>query len=145
MATLSNGNAPLSPQAMAQSVVVQNHERQKKIKDKIQVAQKRKYPVYSFEYFPAKSEAAMKNLRDRICRMELFDPLFIDITDSKSSNTLALAKDLLRETNINVIMVHLAMTDRTKVEILEFLKECKDLGIKNILALRGGTVFICCF
>ena len=111
---------------------------QKKISDKILIAEKQNVPCYSFEYFPPKSAIATKNLIDRICRMELFSPLFIDITDSKTSNTLELAKNLLKNTNINTIMVHLSMTDRTKDEIIKFLTECKNLGIKNILALRGG-------
>lgn len=35
------------------------------------------------------------------------------------------------------ILVHLSMTNMTKTDLREFLDQCRDLGIRNILAIRG--------
>ena len=35
------------------------------------------------------------------------------------------------------IMVHLSMTNMTKKDLRHFLDECRDIGIRNILAIRG--------
>ena len=34
-------------------------------------------------------------------------------------------------------MVHLSMTNMTKKDLRHFLNSCKDIGIRNILAIRG--------
>ena len=51
-----------------------------KISDKIALAEKDGRPWWSFEFFPAKTEEGWVNLFDRIERMSLLGPIFVDIT-----------------------------------------------------------------
>eukprot|EP01084_Bolivina_argentea_P133497 235593_1 len=107
-----------------------------KLSNKIKHVLEQDYPCYSFEYFPPKNKQGLFNLTERIRRMGCTQPLWVDITHSKHSKTLELAELLLEYTTVD-IMVHLSMTNMTKKDLKEFLNQCKDIGIRNILAIRG--------
>lgn len=51
-----------------------------KISDKINQASKDGQPWWSFEFFPPRTEDGWVNLYDRIERMQLLGPIFVDIT-----------------------------------------------------------------
>ena len=51
-----------------------------KISDKIAQASKNGQPWWSFEFFPPRTEDGWVNLYDRIERMQLLGPIFVDIT-----------------------------------------------------------------
>lgn len=51
-----------------------------KISDKIAQAIKDGRPWWSFEFFPPRTEDGWVNLFDRIERMQLLGPIFVDIT-----------------------------------------------------------------
>jgi hypothetical protein len=51
-----------------------------KISDKIQEKMKNNENWYSFEYFPPKTEGGIENLLERIERMALSNPLWVDMT-----------------------------------------------------------------
>jgi len=106
------------------------------LKQKLKHVMQQEYPCYSFEFFPPKTKQGLVNLTERIGRMGYSQPLWVDITHSKLSKTLELAELLLDYTTVD-IMVHLAMTNMTKKDLTMFLDSCKDLGIRNILAIRG--------
>jgi len=98
---------------------------------------------FSFEFFPPKTEAGVINLFHRFDRMGELDPLFIDVTWSaggstagKKNQTLQIVKESQHYCCIPTNM-HLTCNTSTKEEIREILKQAKENGIRNILALRG--------
>lgn len=92
---------------------------------------------WSFEFFPPKTEAGMENLLTRIERMSRrLDPLFIDVTFTHRTKTLAVARHAQKYLGVHVLL-HLTCQQMNREEILQILQESKDSGIRNILALRG--------
>lgn len=116
-----------------------------KIVDKIRhINQEEKRPFYSFEYFPPKTDAGVSNLYSRIERMCMLEPAFVDITWGAGGTT----SDLTKEICINVqnyentdVMMHLTCTNMPVESLKETLDEVKKMGVRNILALRGGIIF----
>jgi methylenetetrahydrofolate reductase (NADPH) len=99
-----------------------------------------KKTFYSFEYFPARTEAGIENLLDRIERMGQQNPLWIDVTWSaggrSSEITLDICNHLQNYSGLDVLM-HLTCTFMTREKVVEALDSAKKCGIRNILALRG--------
>lgn len=73
------------------------------------------------------------------------EPLFCDITwhpagdpaSDKPTSSTQIATTMLNYSGIET-MLHITCCGNTKAEITAHLQKAKDLGIKNILALRGG-------
>ena len=73
-------------------------------------------------------------------------PLFGDITwhnggepgSDKPTSSMAIASSMLNYCGIDT-MLHMTCCGHTKDSIYEHLQKAKRLGIKNILALRGGN------
>lgn len=113
-----------------------------KIIDKIEEQiRENNLPFYSFEFFPPKTDAGMLNLQERIERMVFnLRPLFVDVTwgagGSTSEATLELAGWIQKYSGTEVMM-HLTCTNMTLEVLNHALDKAKELGIQNILALRG--------
>jgi methylenetetrahydrofolate reductase (NADPH) len=119
-----------------------------KISDKIQRAlledaslpdaSKRQY--YSFEYFPPKTDQGVDNLLDRIERMGKTNPFWVDVTWNAggvtSDITLDLCCHIQQYSGLDVLM-HMTCTYMSREKIIASLDKAKELGIRNILALRG--------
>eukprot|EP01135_Chromosphaera_perkinsii_P004436 Nk52_evm14s281 gene=Nk52_evmTU14s281 len=95
---------------------------------------------FSFEYFPPKTEEGLANLYERIERMGNLGPLFIDVTwgaggsSEKSSFDIALnSQDMLGLKSV----LHLTCSHSSLDYLRGVLDKARDLGIRNILALRG--------
>lgn len=97
-------------------------------------------PYFSFEYFPPKTEAGVENLYLRIDRMSALQPLFIDVTwgagGSTRDLTMAICNYAMTYFGVDV-MIHLTCTNQTIEEMKQILNTIREMGIKNILALRG--------
>ncbi|KAL6066042.1 Methylenetetrahydrofolate reductase [Balamuthia mandrillaris] len=111
-----------------------------KIIDKINAAIEDGHPFFSFEYFPPKTEDGVDNLYDRLDRMAIVDPLWIDVTwgagGSTAQKTLEICKTAQQLLGLETMM-HLTCTNMPRESIDEALREAKAAGIQNILALRG--------
>eukprot|EP01119_Soliformovum_irregulare_P011238 TRINITY_DN27_c0_g1_i1.p1 TRINITY_DN27_c0_g1~~TRINITY_DN27_c0_g1_i1.p1 ORF type:complete len:583 (+),score=209.04 TRINITY_DN27_c0_g1_i1:93-1841(+) len=96
--------------------------------------------IFSFEYFPPKTEKGVDNLYDRLQRMSSWGPSWIDVTWGAGGSTSTLTLEICN-TAKNLIgvetMMHMTCTNMPKEEIRKALQTCKDYGIQNILALRG--------
>jgi methylenetetrahydrofolate reductase (NADPH) len=99
-----------------------------------------KSPFFSFEFFPPKTEEGKENLYLRMDRMTALEPLFIDITwgagGSTKDLTMAISAYSQRFFGAEVMM-HLTCTGLTRSQIKVYLQEAREMGISNILALRG--------
>jgi len=102
---------------------------------------KREFSV-SFEFFPPKSAEGEAELFRTIKELETIRPTFVSVTygagGSTRDRTRNIAKRIHTETNITV-MAHLTCIAHSKEEIMQILQDYKDIGIENILALRGDV------
>jgi methylenetetrahydrofolate reductase (NADPH) len=97
-------------------------------------------PYFSFEFFPPKTEAGVENLYLRMDRMTSLQPLFVDVTWGAGGSTKELTMAICEysQTYFGVdALMHLTCTNLAVDEIKRILKTARDMGIQNILALRG--------
>jgi methylenetetrahydrofolate reductase (NADPH) len=93
---------------------------------------------FSFEFFPPKTEAGVENLYLRMERMISMQPLFVDVTWAAGTKELTMGICEYVQTYFGVdVMMHLTCTNLTIEELKVILRQAKDAGIQNILALRG--------
>jgi len=96
--------------------------------------------VFSFEFFPPKTEEGVENLYDRMDRMVAHQPAFCDITWGAGGTTSTLTLDIANKMQ-NMIcvetMMHLTCTNMPVEKLEDALDNVKSNGIQNILALRG--------
>lgn len=101
----------------------------------------KKRKTLSFEIFPPKKDADLKNIDatlDVLCQL---NPDFISVTfgaggSSNCNRTIELAKKIKYEYHVEPV-VHLTCLTYSKEEIDAFTKVLKAEGLENILALRG--------
>lgn len=96
----------------------------------------------SFEFFPPKTPEGEEELFQTIKSLQPINPAFVSVTygagGSTKDRTRRVVERIHRETNLTV-MAHLTCIAHTKEELLQILKEYRDVGIENILALRGDV------
>lgn len=95
----------------------------------------------SFEIFPPKKDAELKNIDETLSVLCELKPDFISVTfgaggGSNRNRTIELAKKIKNEYHVEPV-VHLTCLHYDKTEIDEFSKILQAEGIQNILALRG--------
>jgi methylenetetrahydrofolate reductase (NADH) len=97
-------------------------------------------PVFSFEFFPPKSEESWRNLRAALQSLVSLEPDFASVTygaaGSTRDRTLEVTKWLKQELGIEA-MAHLSCVGATREELCQILDGISAAGIDNILALRG--------
>jgi methylenetetrahydrofolate reductase (NADPH) len=98
-------------------------------------------PVISFEFFPTKSEDADRTLFETpIPALRELHPDFCSVTygagGSTREKTLAIVDRIQREQQVTT-MAHLTCVNATIEETGAILERSRELGIRNILALRG--------
>src|SRR5438552_4847653 len=98
-------------------------------------------PVISFEFFPPKTEEGDRNLLEKtIPALMQTKPDFCSVTygagGSTREKTLMITDRIQREHGLTA-MAHLTCIGSTKEQIRAVIDQARDLGIKNILALRG--------
>ncbi|KAK9287894.1 hypothetical protein L1049_016337 [Liquidambar formosana] len=96
--------------------------------------------VFSFEFFPPKTEDGVENLFERMDRMVAHNPTFCDITWGAGGSTADLTLDIAnRMQNMICVetMMHLTCTNMPVDKIDHALQIIKSNGIQNVLALRG--------
>ncbi|KIJ69120.1 hypothetical protein HYDPIDRAFT_36212 [Hydnomerulius pinastri MD-312] len=110
-----------------------------KLSDKI-AAYSSPHPFYTFEFFPPRTDQGFENLISRISRLSALDPLAISVTwgagGSTKDRSLDLAGLTQSEYGIDTIL-HLTCTNMVPGLVDDALREAKERGIQNILALRG--------
>src|SRR5882672_7457496 len=97
-------------------------------------------PLFSFEFFPPKDDAAAVQLVHTIADLKLLKPDYVSVTygagGSTRTKTLELVARIKNDVGIEA-MEHLTCVGHSKAEIQSILKELADRGIENVLALRG--------
>src|SRR5579884_379446 len=97
-------------------------------------------PVFSFEFFPPKTDEGWRNLRESLKALALLEPDFASVTygagGSTRDRTLEVTKWLKQELGIEA-MAHLSCVGATREELCELLDRIAEARIENVLALRG--------
>ncbi len=97
-------------------------------------------PVFSFEFFPPKTDEGEQNLRLTLEDLRAFDPDFVSVTYGAGGGTRArtveVTKWLKQDLGIEA-MAHLSCVGATREELGEVLDDIAAAGIENVLALRG--------
>src|SRR5947209_1963997 len=97
-------------------------------------------PVFSFEFFPPKTEEGERNLRATLEDLKAFEPDFVSVTygagGSTRGRTVQLTKWIKQELGIEA-MGHLSCVGSSRDELHEILGDISAAGIDNVLALRG--------
>jgi methylenetetrahydrofolate reductase (NADPH) len=97
-------------------------------------------PLFSFEFFPPKSDAGERVLGLGLESLRALSPDFVSVTygagGSQRGRTLELTKWIKQELGIEA-MAHLSCVGATREELHAIVQDMSEAGIENILALRG--------
>jgi methylenetetrahydrofolate reductase (NADPH) len=101
----------------------------------------RGWPVFSFEFFPPKTDEGAKNLMNTVADLkEAWQPDFVSVTygagGSTRDRTLEVVGAIQRDLKITT-MAHLTCVGSSEGELVDTVDRLIDDGIQNILALRG--------
>ncbi len=111
-----------------------------KISDLLRFARERGEPVFSFEFFPPRTDEGVKALFETVEALRPLAPGFVSVTygagGSTRARTVELVKRLKRETEIEA-MAHVTCVGASRDEIGATLDEFAGVGVQNVLALRG--------
>jgi methylenetetrahydrofolate reductase (NADPH) len=101
---------------------------------------RRRRRVFSFEFFPPKTDDGFRSLYRTIERLEGLGPDFVSVTwgagGSTRRKTVELVIEMQRELGINA-MAHLSCIDSTREQIAQTLDTLQAGGVENVLALTG--------
>jgi methylenetetrahydrofolate reductase (NADPH) len=99
-------------------------------------------PVYSFEFFPPKTDAGYRSLYETIADLKRLEPGFVSVTcgaaGSTRQKTAQLVVRIQRDLGLTA-MAHVVCTGTTQDQLAESLGWMRDEGIENVLALRGDA------
>jgi methylenetetrahydrofolate reductase (NADPH) len=111
-----------------------------RISDILRFARERGEPVFSFEFFPPKTDEGTRQLFETVEALRPLGPAFVSVTygagGSTRQRTLELVKRLKRESEVEA-MAHVTCVGSSRDELAAVLDELAEAGIQNVLALRG--------
>ena len=97
-------------------------------------------PVFSFEFFPPKTDEGERNLRQALAALRELEPDFVSVTygagGAGRDRTLGITRWLKSSLGIEA-MAHLTCVGASRDELSETLAGLVEAGIENVLALRG--------
>ncbi|XP_034358929.1 methylenetetrahydrofolate reductase (NADPH) isoform X1 [Arvicanthis niloticus] len=102
---------------------------------------------FSLEFFPPRTAEGAVNLISRFDRMAAGGPLFVDVTwhpagdpgSDKETSSMMIASTAVNYCGLETIL-HMTCCQQRQEEITGHLHRAKQLGLKNIMALRGDPV-----
>jgi len=97
-------------------------------------------PVFSFEFFPPKTERGEQNLYAALSELRELEPAFVSVTygagGSTRSKTIEIVKRIKEDYGLEA-MAHFTCVGASVQELNATLAEMQEAGIDNVLALRG--------
>jgi methylenetetrahydrofolate reductase (NADPH) len=106
------------------------------------VLEGRRQPVFSFEFFPPKTDDGVRQLFEAISHLRELEPTFVSVTygagGSVRTRTVDLVTRIRRELDIEPV-AHLTCVDATADDLRGILDALREAGVDNVLALRGDA------
>jgi methylenetetrahydrofolate reductase (NADPH) len=97
-------------------------------------------PVFSFEFFPPKTEQGEQNLYAALEELKRLDPSFVSVTygafGTTRDKTIEIVQKIQQDFGLDA-MAHFTCVGATADELRDVLNQMRDAGISNVLALRG--------
>ena len=97
-------------------------------------------PVFSFEFFPPKTEEGERNLWSALEELKRDEPAFVSVTygagGSTRDRTIGIVKRIKSEIGLEA-MAHFTCVGATTEQLRGTLDEMRAAGVENVLALRG--------
>ena len=97
-------------------------------------------PVFSFEFFPPKTEQGEANLYTALEELKRLEPAFVSVTygalGSTRDKTIEIVQRIHNDFGLEA-MAHFTCVGATVDELHAVLDQMRDAGISNVLALRG--------
>ncbi len=97
-------------------------------------------PVFSFEFFPPKTEQGERNLYAALAELKKLEPAFVSVTygagGSTREKTIEIVKRIRDDYGLEA-MAHFTCVGATVEQLRGTLDEMLAAGIDNVLALRG--------
>jgi methylenetetrahydrofolate reductase (NADH) len=97
-------------------------------------------PVFSFEFFPPKTEEGERNLWNALEELKRDEPAFVSVTygagGSTRDRTIGIVKRIKSEIGLEA-MAHFTCVGATTDQLRGTLDEMRAAGVENVLALRG--------
>lgn len=111
-----------------------------RITDLLRFARERGEPIFSFEFFPPKTDDGVRGLFETVEALRPLGPAYVSVTygagGSTRAKTIELVKRLKRDAEVEA-MAHVTCVGAAREEIAAVLDEVAEAGIQNVLALRG--------
>jgi methylenetetrahydrofolate reductase (NADPH) len=97
-------------------------------------------PVFSFEFFPPKTPEGERNLFEALQALRPLEPAFVSVTwgagGATREKTIEIVKRRRADHGLEA-MAHFTCVGATVEDLHEALREMREAGIENVLALRG--------
>ncbi len=97
-------------------------------------------PVFSFEFFPPKTDAGERNLLEALEALGPQQPDYVSVTYGAGGTTRDKTIDIVKRIKSDYgmeAMAHLTCVNATVDELRRTLDQMAEAGIENVLALRG--------
>jgi methylenetetrahydrofolate reductase (NADPH) len=111
-----------------------------KVLDILRFSRERGEPIFSFEFFPPKTDEGVRQLFECVEALRPLGPAFVSVTygagGSTRQRTLELVARLKRETEVETV-AHVTCVGSSRQELAAVLDELAAAGVQNVLALRG--------
>jgi methylenetetrahydrofolate reductase (NADPH) len=111
-----------------------------RITDLLRFARERGEPVFSFEFFPPRTDQGVASLFQAVEALRPLAPAYVCVTygagGSTRTRTLELVKRLKEEVEVEA-MAHITCVGSSRDEIAAVLDELAGAGVRNVMALRG--------
>jgi methylenetetrahydrofolate reductase (NADPH) len=99
-----------------------------------------KRPVFSIEFFPPKTEEGVAQLFETVEALKPLRPDYVSVTygagGATRDGTVEVAHRIKQDYGLEV-MAHLSCVGETQEGLAGILRRFEDIGIENVLALRG--------
>lgn len=97
-------------------------------------------PIFSFEFFPPKTEAGDRALAAAVAELRALEPDYVSVTygagGSTRDRTVELVSHIRRDLGLEA-MAHLTCVGASRAELEGVLDRLEAAGIENVIALRG--------
>lgn len=100
-------------------------------------------PVISYEVFPPKDDAdglKLHKMLESLKILKKYNPSLVSLTYGAGGTTQNASLEILKciQNDLGLtVMPHFTCVNSSKEQVAQYLKQVQELGVKNILALRG--------